>query len=109
MTCTMSHMTHLSFLSDTRPISPDAHGFLPRWSCLSNLQVFKEAATRMMDEGHTVDVIHLGFANATDSVNRRFLLAKMKSFGFGDVVVPFWTGLERTSLWGTLGGHSNAQ
>ncbi len=43
--------------------------------------------TRMMDEGHTVDVIYLDFAQAFDSVNHRFLLAKMKSFGLGDVVV----------------------
>ncbi len=36
--------------------------------------------THMMDEAHTVDVIYLGFAKAFDSVNHRFLLAKMKSF-----------------------------
>ncbi len=42
---------------------------------------------RMMDEGHTVDVISLHFTKAFDSVNRRFLLAKMKPFGLGDVVV----------------------
>ncbi len=43
--------------------------------------------TRMMDEGHTVDVIYLDFAKAPDSVNHRFLLAKIKSFGLGDVIV----------------------
>ncbi len=43
--------------------------------------------TRMIDEGHTVDVIYLDFTKAFDSVNHRFLLAKMKSFGLGDVVV----------------------
>ncbi len=43
--------------------------------------------TRMIDEGHTVDVIYLDFAKAIDSVNHRFLLAKMNSFGLGDVVV----------------------
>ncbi len=41
----------------------------------------------MMDEGHTVDVIYPDFGKAFDSVNHRFLLAKMKSFGLGDVVV----------------------
>ncbi len=35
---------------------------------------------RMIDEGHTVDVIYLGFAKV-------FFLAKTKSFGLGDVVV----------------------
>ncbi len=41
----------------------------------------------MMDEDHTVDVIYLDFAKAFDSVNHRFLLAKMKAFGIGGVVV----------------------
>ncbi len=50
-------------------------------------KVFEEAATRTRDEGHTVDVVYLDFAKAFDSVNHRFLLAKMKSFGLDDVVV----------------------
>ncbi len=70
-----------SFLSDTRSISPYQHGFLPRRSCLSNLLVFEEAVTRMIDKSHTVDVIYLDFAKAFVSVNHKFLLAKMKSFG----------------------------
>ncbi len=41
----------------------------------------------MMDKGHSVDVIYLDFAKAFDSVNYRFLLAKMKAFGRDDVVV----------------------
>ncbi len=49
-------MALLTFLSDTRSISTHQHGFLPRRSCLSNLLVFEEAVTRMMDEGHAVDV-----------------------------------------------------
>ncbi len=57
------------------------------YSNLCNLLVFEEAVTRMMDEGHTVDVIYLDFAKAFDSVNHRFHLTKMKSFGLGDVVV----------------------
>ncbi len=63
------------------------YSFLPRRSCLSNLLVFEEEVTRMIDEGQTVDVIYLDFAKAFDSVNHRFLLAKMKSFGLGAVVV----------------------
>ncbi len=41
----------------------------------------------MMGEGQTVDVIYLDCANAFDSVNHKFILAKMKSLGLGDVVV----------------------
>ncbi len=73
----------LSFLSETLASSSHQHSFLPRCSCLSNLLVF----TCMTDEGHTVDDIYLDFTKAFDSVNYRFLLAKKKSFGLGDVVV----------------------
>ncbi len=39
-----------SLLRETPAISPHQQSFLPRWSCLSNLLVFKEAVTRRMDE-----------------------------------------------------------
>ncbi len=54
-----------------------------------NLLVFQEAVARMMDDGHTVVVIYLDFAKAFDSINHRFLLAKMKSFGLSDAVMPW--------------------
>ncbi len=60
---------------------------MPRRPCPSNLLVFEEAVTPIMDESHTVDVIYFDLAKTFDSVNHRFLLAKMKSFGLGDVVV----------------------
>ncbi len=53
-----------------------------------------------MDEGHAVDVNYVDFAKAVDSVDHRFLWAKIKSFGLGDVVVRWieayllWAGLE---------------
>ncbi len=77
----------LSILSEIWSISPHQHGFLPRRPCLSNLLFFEEAVTRMMDEGPTVDVIYPDFVKAFESVNHRFLLTKMKSFGLGDVIV----------------------
>ncbi len=46
-----------------------------------------KAVTSMMEEGHTFDAIYLDFAKAFDAVNHRFLLAKIKSFGLGDVGV----------------------
>ncbi len=44
---------------------------------------------RMMNEGHTVDMNKLEFAMALDSVSHRLLLANMKSFELGAVVVPW--------------------
>ncbi len=40
-----------------------------------------------MDEDQTVAVIYLDVAKAFDSVNHRFLFAKMKSLCLGDVTV----------------------
>ncbi len=63
----------------------------------------------MMDEGHTVDVIYLDFAKAFDSVNHRFPLAKMNSFGLGDVAVRWIEaylsgGVSRVHVGGELSG-----
>ncbi len=41
----------------------------------------EERVTRGLDEGHTVDLVYIDFAKAFDSVNYRFLLAKLKCFG----------------------------
>ncbi len=69
----------LFFLTEKRSISPSQHGFLPRRSCLSNLILQEERVTRLLDEGHTVDLGYLDFAKAFDSVNHRFFLAKLKA------------------------------
>ncbi len=52
---------------------------------------------RMMDEAHTVDVIDLDFVKDFDPVNNRLLVAKMKSFSLGDVVVRWSWFRECTS------------
>ncbi len=63
-----------------------------------------------MDEGDTVDVIYLDFAKAFDSVNHKFLLAKMKSFGIGGVVVRWIESYlsSRVSRVHVGGEHSGA-
>ncbi len=78
------------FLTETRSLSPSQHGFLPRRSFLSNLILQEERVTRLLDEGHTVDLVYLDFAKAFDSVNHRFLLAKLKSSGIDGAVLIFF-------------------
>ncbi len=80
------------FLTETRSLSPSQHGFLPPQSRLSNLIRQEERVTHLLDEGHTVDLVYLDFAKAFDSVNRRLLLAKLKSSGI-DVAVLNWIKL----------------
>ncbi len=66
----------LLFLTETQSLSPSQHGLLPRRSCLSNLILQEERVTRLLDQGHTVDLVYLDFA--FDSVKHRFLFAKRK-------------------------------
>ncbi len=75
----------LLFLTETRFFSPSQHGFPSRRSCLSNLE--EERVTRLLDEGHTVNLVYLDFAKAFDSVNHWFLLAKVKSSGIDRAVL----------------------
>ncbi len=49
--------------------------------------IFEEAVTRITDEDHKGVVTYGDFAKPFDSVAHRFLLAKIKSIGLGDVVV----------------------
>ncbi len=49
---------------------------------LSPYDFFKEEpVTRFVDEGHTVEEVYFDFPKTFDSVNHRFLLAKMKYSG----------------------------
>ncbi len=76
-----------NILTETRSLSPSQHGFLPRRYCLSNLILQEERVTRLLDEGHTVDLVYFDFAEAFDSVNHRFLLAKLRSYGIDGAVL----------------------
>ncbi len=47
----------------------------------------EERVTRLLGEGHTVDMVYLDFAKAFDSVNHRFLLVKPTSSGIDGAVL----------------------
>ena len=50
-------------------------------SCLSNLLVYLEDLTSLVDQGLPVDVIYLDFGKAFDSVPHQRLLSKMRAHG----------------------------
>ena len=71
------------------------HGFVPRRSCLTNLLEYLEEMTRLVDEGHNVDVIYLDFAKAFDKVAHARLMAKCRALGIvGDIAnwIETWLG-----------------
>jgi hypothetical protein len=71
----------IEFLLSNKLICPSQHGFLPGRSTLTNLLEYLETLTRLIDEGHQVDVLYLDFKKAFDVVPKQRLLAKMESIG----------------------------
>jgi hypothetical protein len=55
-------------LKSNNLIRGSQHGFMPHRSCLTNLLEFLEVVTRLIDEGHSVDLLYLDFARAFDKV-----------------------------------------
>ena len=76
-------------LADNKLILPSQHGFMKAKSCLTNLLEYLEVLTKLVDEGHAVDVVYLDFAKAFDKVPHRRLLQKMEAHGIGGKVVSW--------------------
>ena len=64
-------------------IRPSQHGFMAGRSTATNMLVYMEALTKLLDEGHAVDVLYLDFAKAFDKVPHERLLAKCRGLGLG--------------------------
>ncbi len=54
---------------------------------LSTPPIVPETIIRLADDKNTADVVFLDFAKTFDSVNHRFVLAKLESFGLCKKVV----------------------
>jgi hypothetical protein len=57
------------------------HGFRRGKSCLTNLLEFLENVTKIVDEGHPVDIIYLDFSKAFDKVPHARLSTKLQAHG----------------------------
>ena len=57
------------------------HGFMSGKSTLSNLLEYLEELTRLVDEGHSVDIVYLDFAKAFDKVPHMRLAKKCEGLG----------------------------
>lgn len=69
------------YLLTNHLINPAQHGFLKGKSCLTNLLLALDEITDALDHGEKVVVGYLDFQKAFDSVNHRFLIHKLKSYG----------------------------
>ena len=76
----------MAHLAENNLIRDSQHGFLKGKSCATNLIVFMDKATKILDEGKNADIVYLDFAKAFDKVPHGRLLAKMKSKGISGEV-----------------------
>ena len=57
------------------------HGFMRRKSTLTNLLSYLEDLNKIMDEGHSLDVVYLDFSKSFDKVPIQRLLSKCSGLG----------------------------
>ena len=61
--------TIMDQLKVNQGIKPSQHGFMNGRSCLTNLISFYDKVTRLVDKDKTVNVVHLVFIKAFDTVH----------------------------------------
>ena len=77
-------MTHLM---ENKLIKDSQHGFLKGRSCTTNLTIFMDKLTQIVDKGTPADIFYLDFAKAFDKVPHQRLLLKVKNKGIGGEVL----------------------
>ena len=70
-------------LTENDLIYQSQHGFITKNSYLTNLLEYLETLSKLIDEGHAVDVVYLDFAKAFDKVPYAHLSAVLSSHGIG--------------------------
>jgi hypothetical protein len=70
-----------------RIIASEQHGFLPCRSTVSNLMVFSNEVSQILDKGGRTDVIYTDLSRAFDTINHRLLVGKLRVLGFCETLV----------------------
>ena len=79
----------VSHLNRYALIHSSQHGFTAGKSCQTNLIDYLNILTRLVDEGHSIDVVYLDFAKAFDKVPHQRLLLKVEGLGIGGKVLAW--------------------
>jgi hypothetical protein len=86
-------------------ISNSQHGFMPGRSCATNLTIFLDTVTRIIDNGKSADIFYLDFSKAFDKVPREQLLVKMQAKGItGKILRWIRSWLENRTQRVVVGG-----
>ena len=68
-------------------LNSSQHGFWASKSCQTNLIEYMNTLTKLVDEGHSIDIIYLDFAKAFDKVPHLRLLNKLEGHGISGKVL----------------------
>jgi hypothetical protein len=71
----------MAHLLNNRLINNSQHGFILGRSCATNLVVFMDKVTRIIDENSSTDIFYLDFAKAFDKVPHERLIIKLEAKG----------------------------
>ena len=82
------------------------HGFMQSKSCQTNLIEYLDTLTKLVDEGHCVDIVYLDFAKAFDKVPHQRLLRKLHAHGIsGEMYTWIEKWLSNRKQRVVLNGH----
>ncbi|PKU33402.1 rna-directed dna polymerase from mobile element jockey-like [Limosa lapponica baueri] len=77
-------------MEEKKAIRSSQHGCIKGKSCLTNLIAFHDGMTGWRDEGRVVDVVHLDFSKAFDTVSHSIRIGKLRKCGLEERTVR-WT------------------
>ena len=89
-------------------LNASQHGFMQKKSCLTNLVEYLDVLTKLVDEGHSVDVVYLDFSKAFDKVPHARLIAKLAACGVGGKLLEWiraWLSDRQQRV--VLNGHAS--
>ena len=98
----------MKHLLQNQLLNASQHGFMQRKSCLTNLVEYLDVLTKLVDEGHSVDVVYLDFSKAFDKVPHARLLEKLSACGVGGNVLRWiraWLSGRKQRV--VLNGHAS--
>ena len=71
----------VSYLEQNNLLNATQHGFRIGRSCLSQLLEHFDKITKLMEDGHDVDVVYVDFAKAFDKVDIDIVMSKIRTLG----------------------------
>ncbi|RMC07715.1 hypothetical protein DUI87_17192 [Hirundo rustica rustica] len=78
-------------------IRSSQHGFTKSKSCFTNLIVFYNEAITWVEEGGAVDIVHLDFSKAFDTVSHSILIGKLRECAVDEGTVR-WMELDEQQI-----------